>query len=69
MYPINEYASEEQKMKWLPGLAGGDLLGCFGLTEPNHGSDPSNMESKIVDKGDHVLLNGAKNVDYQCQCS
>ena len=60
MYPINEYASEEQKMKWLPGLAGGDLLGCFGLTEPNHGSDPSNMESKIVDKGDHVLLNGAK---------
>ena len=60
MFPINEYATEEQKMKWLPGLANGDLLGCFGLTEPNHGSDPSNMESKIVDKGDHVVLNGAK---------
>ena len=60
MFPINEFATEEQKMKWLPGLANGDLLGCFGLTEPNHGSDPSNMESKIVDKGDHYILNGAK---------
>ena len=60
MFPINEFASEEQKMKWLPGLASGDLLGCFGLTEPNHGSDPSNMECKIVDKGDHYILNGAK---------
>ncbi|MBL4754633.1 MAG: acyl-CoA dehydrogenase family protein [Flavobacteriales bacterium] len=60
MFPINEFASEAQKKKWLPGLASGDLLGCFGLTEPNHGSDPSNMESKFVDKGDHVVLNGAK---------
>ncbi|MBL4658266.1 MAG: acyl-CoA dehydrogenase family protein, partial [Flavobacteriales bacterium] len=56
MFPINEFASEVQKMKWLPGLASGDLLGCFGLTEPNHGSDPSNMECKIVDKGDHYIL-------------
>lgn len=60
MFPINEYASEEQKQKWLPGLATGEIIGCFGLTEPNHGSNPGGMETKIVDKGDHVILNGAK---------
>ena len=60
MFPIHEYATEEQKMKWLPGLATGELIGCFGLTEPNHGSNPSDMETKFVDKGDHVVLNGAK---------
>ena len=60
MFPINEYGSEEQKKKFLPQLASGDMIGAFGLTEPNHGSDPSSMETFFVDKGDHYLLNGAK---------
>ena len=60
MFPIFEYGSEEQKRKYLPKLASGDMIGCFGLTEPNHGSDPSSMESKFTDQGDHYLLNGAK---------
>lgn len=60
MYPIYEYASETQKNKWLPSLGSGDLLGCFGLTEPNHGSDPNAMETNLVDCGDYFLLNGAK---------
>jgi glutaryl-CoA dehydrogenase len=60
MYPIYKFGSEEQKRKYLPKLASGDLFGCFGLTEPNHGSDPSSMETNFVDKGDHYLLNGAK---------
>ena len=60
MFPINEYGSEEQKKKFLPQLASGDMIGAFGLTEPNHGSDPSSMETYFVDKGDHYLLNGAK---------
>ncbi|MDA9952180.1 acyl-CoA dehydrogenase family protein [Chitinophagales bacterium] len=60
MYPIYKFGSEEQKRKYLPGLASGDLFGCFGLTEPNHGSNPAGMETNIVDKGDHYLLNGAK---------
>jgi glutaryl-CoA dehydrogenase len=60
MHPINAYGSEEQKQKYLPKLATGELMGCFGLTEPDHGSNPSGMNSKIVDKGDHYLLNGAK---------
>ncbi len=60
MFPINEYGSEEQKKKFLPQLASGEMIGAFGLTEPNHGSDPSSMETYFVDKGDHYLLNGAK---------
>jgi len=60
MHPINAYGSETQKQKYLPKLASGDLMGCFGLTEPDHGSNPSGMNSKIVDKGDHYILNGAK---------
>jgi glutaryl-CoA dehydrogenase len=60
MFPINEYGSEEQKMKYLPKLASGDILGCFGLTEPDHGSNPSGMITNFKDKGDHYLLNGAK---------
>lgn len=60
MYPIFTYASEEQKRKYLPKLASGDLIGCFGLTEPNHGSNPNGMETKIKDAGDHYILNGAK---------
>lgn len=60
MYPINEFGSEEQKMKYLPRLASGEMIGCFGLTEPNHGSDPGSMITRIKDMGDHYLLNGAK---------
>ena len=60
MYPIHAYGSEAQKQKYLPKLASGEWLGCFGLTEPNHGSDPSSMLTNIKDAGDHVILNGAK---------
>ncbi len=60
MYPIYEYGSEEQRMKFLPKLASGEWLGCFGLTEPNHGSDPASMATSFKDKGEYVLLNGAK---------
>ncbi|MAJ32239.1 MAG: acyl-CoA dehydrogenase [Flavobacteriaceae bacterium] len=60
MFPIHAYGSEEQKQKFLPKLATGELMGCFGLTEPNHGSNPSGMESKFIDKGDYVELSGAK---------
>ncbi len=60
MYPIWKYGSEEQKMKWLPQLAAGKKIGCFGLTEPDHGSNPGGMVTTFVDKGDHYLLNGAK---------
>ncbi|MCX6183324.1 MAG: acyl-CoA dehydrogenase family protein [Bacteroidetes bacterium] len=60
MYPIFAYGSEEQKRKYLPKLASGEMMGCFGLTEPDHGSNPSAMVTNIKDKGDHLLLNGAK---------
>jgi len=60
MFPIFAYGSEEQKQKYLPKLATGEMLGCFGLTEPNHGSNPGGMETRFEDKGDHFLLNGAK---------
>ena len=60
MFPIWKYGSEEQRIKYLPKLANGELLGCFGLTEPNHGSNPGGMLTNIKDKGDHYLLNGAK---------
>ena len=60
MYPIYTYGSEEQRKKYLPKLASGEMMGCFGLTEPNHGSNPSGMETKFKDMGDHYLLNGAK---------
>jgi glutaryl-CoA dehydrogenase len=60
MYPINAYGSEEQKHKYLPKLASGELMGCFGLTEPDHGSNPGGMTTNIKDMGDHYLLNGAK---------
>jgi glutaryl-CoA dehydrogenase len=60
MHPIYTFGSEEQKQKWLPQLAKGDVVGCFGLTEPNHGSDPAGMETNARDDGDHYILNGAK---------
>ncbi len=60
MYPIWKYGNNEQREKYLPKLASGEFIGCFGLTEPNHGSNPSGMETKFKDMGDHYLLNGAK---------
>jgi len=60
MYPIYRFGSEEQRKKYLPKLASGEFIGCFGLTEPNHGSDPSNMISNLKDDGDSYILNGAK---------
>lgn len=60
MYPIFKFGSEEQKQKYLPKLASGEMIGCFGLTEPDHGSNPGGMVTNFVDKGDHYLLNGAK---------
>ncbi|PLX05169.1 MAG: acyl-CoA dehydrogenase [Marinilabiliales bacterium] len=60
MYPIFAFGSEEQKQKYLPKLASGEWVGAFGLTEPNHGSDPGGMLTNIKDKGDHYLLNGSK---------
>jgi len=63
MHPINQFGTEEQKEKFLPRLATGELIGCFGLTEPNHGSDPSGMETRAVQEandGDYIV-NGSKN--------
>jgi glutaryl-CoA dehydrogenase len=60
MYPIFAYGSEEQKMHYLPKLASGEYMGCFGLTEPDYGSDPGSMITNIKDIGDYYLLNGAK---------
>lgn len=60
MFPIYEFGSEEQRRKYLPKLASGEWLGCFGLTEPNHGSNPAGMLTNFTDAGDHVILNGAK---------
>src|SRR5665213_1584687 len=60
MFPIFAYGSEVQRKKFLPKLASGEWLGCFGLTEPDHGSDPSGMLSNFKDAGDHVILNGSK---------
>jgi glutaryl-CoA dehydrogenase len=61
MFPIYKFGSEEQKKKYLPDLAKGNLIGCFGLTEPDHGSDPSGMKTTAVLKGDKYILNGSKN--------
>ncbi|MDE0599029.1 MAG: acyl-CoA dehydrogenase family protein, partial [Dokdonia donghaensis] len=60
MYPIWKYGSEEQRNKFLPKLASGEFMGSFGLTEPDHGSNPSGMVTNFKDMGDHYLLNGAK---------
>jgi len=60
MFPIYEFGNEAQRNKYLPKLASGEWLGCFGLTEPDHGSDPAGMLTNIKDTGDHVILNGSK---------
>lgn len=60
MFPIYEYGNEQQRMKFLPKLASGEWLGCFGLTEPDYGSDPASMSTNFKEAGDHVILNGAK---------
>src|SRR5512143_3858618 len=60
MYPINEYGSEEQKERWLPALQQGEVIGCFGLTEPDFGSDPGGMRARAVKDGEHYILNGEK---------
>ena len=61
MHPINIFGSEYQKSKWLPGLATGDIIGCFGLTEPDHGSDPAGMETTArKDSAGNWILNGSK---------
>ncbi|ARV12186.1 acyl-CoA dehydrogenase family protein [Gilvibacter sp. SZ-19] len=60
MYPIYKYGTEEQRKKYLPKLASGEFMGCFGLTEPDHGSNPGGMTTNYKDMGDHYLLNGAK---------
>jgi len=60
MFPIYKFGTEEQKYKYLPKLATGEWMGCFGLTEPNHGSNPAGMLTNFKDAGDHVILNGSK---------
>ena len=60
MHPIYAYGSEEQRSKYLPELAKGKMVGAFGLTEPNHGSNPSGMETRARRDGDHFVLNGSK---------
>lgn len=61
MYPIYKFGTPQQKDKYLPELAKGELIGCFGLTEPDHGSDPSGMKTRAERKGDYYMLNGSKN--------
>src|SRR5881397_960469 len=60
LYPIYAYGSEAQKEKWLPRLQSGEALGCFGLTEPDHGSDPASMATRAMKKGNEYVLNGTK---------
>jgi glutaryl-CoA dehydrogenase len=60
MYPIHTFGSDAQKERWLPSMARGEAIGCFGLTEPDAGSDPSGMRTRAVKKGDRYILNGAK---------
>jgi glutaryl-CoA dehydrogenase len=60
MYPIYMFGTERQKQHYLPRLAAGEIMGCFGLTEPGHGSDPASMETRLRDEGDYLVLDGAK---------
>ncbi len=61
MWPIHAFGSDEQKAKYLPGMAKGEVIGCFGLTEPDHGSDPGGMETRARRDGDEIIINGTKN--------
>ncbi len=65
MYPIWRYGSEEQKQEWLPRMAAGEAVGCFGLTEPDQGSDPGNMRTKAIPNGAGWTLSGHEDVDHQ----
>lgn len=60
MHPIHEFGSKQLKDIYIPRLATGELIGCFGLTEPNHGSDPGSMETRAKKDGDDYILNGSK---------
>ena len=60
MYPIHAFGSEEQKQRWLPGMAAGEIIGCFGLTESHGGSDPANMKTHAKRDGDDWVINGSK---------
>ena len=60
MHPIHAFGSESQKQRWLPQMAAGKAIGCFGLTEPDHGSDPGGMETRAREDGDHVIISGVK---------
>ena len=60
IYPIHSFGSEEQKERYLPGLVSGEKVGCFGLTEPDFGSNPGGMRTRAVRKGDNWILNGTK---------
>src|SRR5207245_9519244 len=60
MYPIHAFGNEEQKRRWLPKMAGGEVIGCFGLTEPDYGSNPAGMITVAKETKDGWLLNGAK---------
>jgi glutaryl-CoA dehydrogenase len=60
MYPINTFGSEEMKNRWLPGLAAGETIGCYALTEPDSGSNPGAMKTRAVKQGDHYIVNGTK---------
>src|SRR2546428_155504 len=60
MYPIHAFGSDEQKTRWLPRLARGEKVGCFGLTEPDHGSDPGGMKTRARRRGDAYVLSGTK---------
>lgn len=64
MYPIHSFGSEEQKEYWLPRMAAGEKIGCFGLTEPDHGSDPGGMKTRAKKDGNDWVINGAK-LDHQ----
>ena len=61
MYPIYDFGTEAQRQKYLPSLATGEKIGCFGLTEPNHGSDPAGMESRARKEDGVYILNGSTN--------
>ena len=60
MYPIHAFGSDEQKTRWLPRMAAGEVIGCFGLTEPDAGSDPASMKTRAVRRGPHYVIDGAK---------